>query len=160
MRKVLLAVATLWGAMPLQALADEDISGTYKLVVDQRKIVDTGEVVEMPNPQGYIMYDKVGRMMVVIVRHPRPRPESSEKFTDQERIDLHKTMSAYGGTYKFDGKTVEHSVDIAWNQVWVGSKQLRNVTREGDRLILTTPQYRFANDGKMSVNVLVWEKIK
>ena len=42
----------------------------------------------------------------------------------------------------------------------VGSKQLRTVTRDGDRLILTTPQYRFANDGKMSVNVLVWEKIK
>ena len=160
MCKVLLAAAMLWAAIPLQALADDDISGTYKLVVDQRKIVDTGEVVEMPNPHDYIMYDKGGRMMVVIVRHPRPRPESSDKVTDQERIDLYKSLSAYGGTYKFDGKTVQHSVDIAWNEVWVGSKQLRTVTRDGDRLILTTPQYRFANDGKMSVNVLVWEKIK
>src|SRR6478672_10813026 len=133
MCKVLLAAAMLWAAIPLQALADDDISGTYKLVVDQRKIVDTGEVVEMPNPHDYIMYDKGGRMMVVIVRHPRPRQESSDKVTDQERIDLYKSLTAYGGTYKFDGKTVQHSVDIAWNEVWVGSKQLRNVTREGDR---------------------------
>src|SRR5262245_54483012 len=115
MRRVLVAAIALTAVIPLQAVADDDISGTYKLVVDQRKIVDTGEVVDVPNPSGYIMYDKGGRMMVVIVRQPRPRPQSSDKVTDQERIDLYKSLSAYGGTYKFDGKTVEHSVDIAWN---------------------------------------------
>lgn len=49
----------------------------------------------------------------------------------------------YGGTYKFDGKSVEHSIDIAWNEVWSGTKQVRTVTREGDRLTLTTPPFPF-----------------
>jgi hypothetical protein len=147
-------------SVPTYALADDDISGTYKLVVDQRKIVETGEIVSTPNPHGYISYGKDGRLMVLIVRQPRPRPVSSDKITDQERIDLYKTMSAYGGTYKFDGKTVEHRVDIAWNEVWSGTTQVRAVTREGDRLTLTTPSYTSQVDGKLSVNILVWEKVK
>ena len=161
MRNVMLMAAALFVAsIPFHAFADDDISGTYKLVVDQRKIVETGEVIPTANPLGYIMYGKDGRLLVLIVRHPRPKPEVPDKFTDQERIDLFRTMSAYGGTYKFDGKTVEHSVDIAWNEIWVGTKQVRNVTREGNRLTLTTPSYRSQVDGKISVNMLVWEKVK
>lgn len=135
-----LATAAL---LPLQALADEDISGIYKLIVEQRKIVDTGEIVPVPSPLGYISYGKDGRMLVLIVRHPRPKPEALDKITDQQRIDLFRTMTAYGGTYTFDGKTVEHSIDIAWNEVWAGTKQVRFVTREGDRMTLTTPPFRF-----------------
>ncbi|MGZ5829630.1 MAG: lipocalin-like domain-containing protein [Xanthobacteraceae bacterium] len=97
-------------------------------------------------------------MFVIIVRQPRPRPENSDTITDQQRIELYRTMSAYGGTYKFDGKTVEHSIDIAWNEVWTGT-QARNVTIEGDRLTLTTPPYQSQVDGKTSVNILVWEKV-
>jgi hypothetical protein len=51
-------------------------------------------------------------------------------------------MTAYGGTYKFDGKTVEHDIDIAWNEAWVGTKQMRTVTRDGG-LTLTTPPFPF-----------------
>lgn len=44
------------------------------------------------------------------------------------------------GPYKFDGKTVEHSVDSAWTETWSGTKQTHNVALEGDRLTpLTTP---------------------
>jgi hypothetical protein len=63
---------------------DNDLSGTYRLVVEQRTIVDTGEVVPVTNPQGYITYGNDGRVIVLIVRHPRPKPESIEKTTDQE----------------------------------------------------------------------------
>jgi hypothetical protein len=160
MRKALMITTALLATVPFQAMADDDMSGTYKLVIDQRKIVATGEVVSTPNPHGYITYGKDGRLMVLIVRQPRPRPASSDKITDQERIDLYKTMSAYGGTYKFNGKTVEHHVDIAWNEVWSGTTQVREVTREGDRLTLTTPSYTSQVDGKISVNILVWERVK
>jgi hypothetical protein len=138
---------------------DGDISGTYKLIVEQRKIVETGETVPVPNPLGYITYGKDGRMLVLIVRHPRPKPEAIDKITDQQRADLLRTMTAYGGTHKFNGTTVEHDIDIAWNEVWAGTKQVRTVTRDGDRLTLTTPPFPFHTDGKMSVNMLVWEKV-
>jgi molybdate transport system substrate-binding protein len=150
------------GLTPLseRSQADSDISGTYKLIVEQRKIVETGETVPVPNPLGYITYGKDGRMLVLIVRHPRPKPEAIDKITDQQRADLLRTMTAYGGTYKFNGTTVEHDIDIAWNEVWAGTKQVRTVTRDGGRLTLTTPPFPFHTDGKMSVNMLVWERLK
>ncbi|HWL04496.1 MAG TPA: lipocalin-like domain-containing protein [Xanthobacteraceae bacterium] len=160
MRKIMITAALLGGSAPFGASASEDISGTYRLVVDQRRIVDTGETITGKTPLGYITYGKEGRMMVIIVRHPRPKPAVADKFTDEERVGLHRTMSAYGGTYMFDGKTVRHNVDIAWNEVWSGITQERAVTREGDRLTLTTPPYRNQTDGKTSVNILVWEKVK
>jgi lipocalin-like protein len=86
----------MYASFPASA-ADTDLSGTYKLVVEQRTIVDTGEVIPVKNPQGYITYGNDGRMMVIIVRHPRPKPERIETATDQERADLLRTMTAYAG---------------------------------------------------------------
>jgi len=147
-------------SLPKAVALDNDISGTYKLVVEQRRIVDTGELVPVPNPRGFISYGKDGRVLVLIVRAPRPLPEALEKTTDPQRADLFRTMTAYGGTYTFDGSKVEHSIDISWNEVWTGTRQVRSVTRQGDRITLTTPPFPFHTDGRMSVNMLVWEKIK
>ena len=99
-------------------------------------------------------------MLVVLTRSPRPKPENLDKMTDQDRLGLFRTMTAYSGTYKFDGKTVEHSIDISWNEYWTGAKQVRTVERDGDRITLTTPPFPFHTDGRMSVNMLVWERVK
>jgi Lipocalin-like domain len=159
MRKLALAVIAV--AIPYQATADDtDITGMYRLVSEQRKIVDTGEIVAGSGSQGFISYDKSGRMLVVLVRSPRPNPENLDKMTDQDRLGLFRTMTAYSGMYKFDGRTVEHSIDISWNEYWTGTKQVRTVERDGDRITLTTPPFPFHTDGKMSVNMLVWERVK
>jgi hypothetical protein len=129
-------------------------------VVEQRTIVDTGEILSVKDPQGFITYGNDGRMMAIIVRQPRPKPESIEKTTDQERADLLRTMTSYAGTYEFDGKQVKHHIDISMNQTWTGTTQVRSVKREGERLVLTTPPFRFYTDGRMSINVLTWEKLK
>ena len=75
---ILIAVAGM--ALSSHAVAEEVVlSGTYKLVSEQRTIVDTGEVISATNSRGYISYDVDGRMMVLIVRNPRPKPEGAEK---------------------------------------------------------------------------------
>jgi hypothetical protein len=160
MRNVTATAGALGASAPVQAHPDNDISGTYKLIAEQRRIVDTGEIVSRENSLGYLTYGKDGRMSVIIVRHPRPLPEAADKISDQERLDLFRTMVAYAGTYRFDGKVVEHTIDAAWNEVWAGTKQVRTATREGDRLIFTTPPFPFHTDGRISVNTLVWEKEK
>jgi hypothetical protein len=72
---------------------------------------------------------------------------------------LFRTITAYGGTYKFDGKTGRTLYryclerDFGWDQT--GS----DVTREGDRLTLTTAPFPF-HTGKVSVNMLVFERVK
>jgi Lipocalin-like domain len=159
MRNFMLAVAI--AAPPFSAIAaDDDLVGTYKLVSEQRKIVDTGEIVSIPNPLGYISYGKDGRLLVLIVRSDRPKPESVEKMTDQQRVELFRTMTSYGKTYKFDGNKVEHYIDISWNEVWTGTTVVRDLKKEGDKLVYTARPAPFSGDGKMSVVTVVWEKVK
>jgi len=69
-------------------------------------------------------------------------------------------MLAYGGTYKFDGKSMEHHIDISWNEWWTGTTVIRDVRKEGDKLIYTTRPAPFSGDGKMSVTTLIYEKVK
>ena len=93
MRKLALALIAV--AIPYQSPADDnEIVGTYKLVSEQRRIVDTGEIVPGSGSQGFISYDKSGRMLVVLIRSPRPHPENLEKMTDQDRIELFRTATA------------------------------------------------------------------
>ena len=68
-------------------------------------------------------------------------------------------MLAYGGTYDFDGKKVEHHVDMSWNELRSGTTVIRDVNKENDRLVYTTRLAPHASDGKMSVVTLVWEKV-
>jgi len=142
--------------------ADDQLVGTYKLVSSQRKILDTGEVIDTygKNPKGYITYGKDGRVLALITYDGRPKPESVDKTTDQQRSDLFRTMLAYGGTYKFDGNKIEHQIDISWNEVWSGTTVIRDIKKEGSQLIYTTRPAPFSGDGKMSIVTLVWEKVK
>ena len=128
---------------PHAVAADVSIPGTYRLVSEQRTIVDTNEVIPGTGARGYITYGEDGRVIVLIVRQPRPKPENAEKITDQQRIELFRTITAYAGTYKFDGTAIEHSIEISMNEVWSGTKQVRFVKRDGDRLIYSTPPFRF-----------------
>jgi hypothetical protein len=159
MRKTMLALALVALSFSANA-AEEEFYGTYKLISSTRTLLDTGQVETFAQEQGFITYGKDGRMLVLIVRGNRPKPESIAKMTDQQRADLFRSMTAYGGTYKFDGKTMEHHIDISWNEVWTGTTQFRDVKKEGDRLIYTTRPAPFVSDGKMSVVTLVWEKVK
>jgi hypothetical protein len=159
MRKQIMVAAVVM--LPLTAVAaEEKLSGTYKLVSSTRTLVDSGQVETYAKEQGFITYGNDGRMLVLILRGDRPKPESLATMTDQQRADLFRTLNAYGGTYRFDGKTMEHHIDISANEVWTGTTQIRDVKMEGDRLIYTTRPAPFVGDGKMSVQTLVWEKVK
>ena len=111
-------------------------------------------------PSARIYHDGNGRVLVLIVDANRPKAESLEKMTDEQRAQLFRTMNAYGGTYKFEGKTIEHHIDISANEVWTGTTQIRDIKKEGGKLVYTTRPAPFPSDGKMSVVTLVWEKVK
>jgi hypothetical protein len=138
-RSAVAVLAIAIAGLPFAAVAaDQKLSGTYKLISSSRTLVDTGQVETYAKEQGFITYGDDGRMLVLILRGDRPKPESLAKMTDQQRADLFRTLNAYGGTYSFDGKTVEHHIDISANEVWTGTTQIRDIKREGERLIYTT----------------------
>ena len=142
---------------------EEEIYGTWKLVSEQIKYLDTGEIIDTSAgtaPSGYVTYGKDGRMMALLVRGVRPKADSLATMTDQQRSALFSSMTAYGGTYKYDGSTVEHHIDISWNEVWTGTTQIRDVKRDGDKLVYTTRPAPFSRDGRMIVGTNIWEKVK
>jgi hypothetical protein len=142
--------------------AEQEFAGNYELVTATRKILDTGEIEDAfgKKPKGLAMYGVDGHFIILITYDGRPRPETIEKMTDQQRADLHRMMTAYGGTYTFDRTKVIHHIDLAWNEVWAGTTVIRDVQRDGDRIIYTSRAAPFAADGKMSVVTLVWERLK
>ena len=144
------------------AAAQETLDGTWKLISSQRTNQATAVTTDTfgANPQGFIMYNRDGHMMVLLTQTGRPRADGFEKMTDQQRQQLYSSMIAYAGTYKFDGKTIEHHIDISWNELWSGTVQIRDVKREGDRLIYTTRPAPSPVDGSMGFATLVWEKVK
>jgi hypothetical protein len=142
--------------------ADDDIVGTYRLISSKRVILETGKTEDAfgENPIGFITYGRDGRMMTIVTFGNRPKPESVDKMTDQQRAELFRTMVAYGGTYTFHGDRIEHHIDISWNEVWTGTTVIRDIKKEGGRLVYTTKPAPFSIDGKMSVNTLVYEKVR
>ncbi|AWB23301.1 hypothetical protein DA075_22350 [Methylobacterium currus] len=162
MKFLAIALALSVSASAVQALEKEDIIGTWKLVSSKRKIIDTGEEINTygAHPTGWINYDRGGRVMALIVNDDRPKPETIEKMTDAERIKLFKSVLAYSGSYSFDGKSISHKIDTSWNEIWTGTTQIRDIERQGDRLIYTTRPAPFSGDGRMSVVTLIWEKAR
>ena len=162
MKRATLVALALLVVAATQAGAQQILEGTWKLIASKRTNGVTGATADSfgPDPQGYIMYGRDGRMMVLIAQGSRPRAPRVEDITDAQRERLFSTMMAYAGTYTFDGKTIEHHIDMSWNEVWSGTNQARDVRREGDRLIYTTRPSPSPVDGSMGFSTVIWERVK
>src|SRR5438477_4049456 len=88
-RVVLIVLSTLLSAIGPSA-AQEVLEGTWKLVSSKRTNTATNTTTDSfgPNPLGYIMYGKDGRMMVLMTRSDRPKPDSIDNTTDEQRQRL------------------------------------------------------------------------
>jgi Lipocalin-like domain len=117
--KLAIAAATCLLVSSTVLAEEQEFAGNYQLISATRKILDTGQIVDTfgKKPKGLAMYGKDGRFIILITYDGRPKPESIEKMTDQQRADLHRTMTAYCGTYTFDGSKVVHHLDLSWNEV-------------------------------------------
>lgn len=140
----------------------QDLVGSYRLTKVLREILDTGEVIDMTGTEGagYIMYGADGRMMVQINYDGRPRRDRVEDLSDDERLTLFKSMVAYGGTYSLDGDKIAHHVDISWNESWTGKTFVRELKREGDKLIYLAPAAPASDSGQLITTTLIWERVK
>lgn len=149
-------------ALPLAApAAESDLYGTWKLVSQSQKVVDTGEVRQGRGkaPNGYVSFTPDGRVTGVIASEKRPKPESVAKMTDQQRIELFNTMNAYAGTYKLDGNKLTYRFDFTHNEV-AERASVREIKVEGRKLTMVNEPARATADGKMVVTTTVWERVQ
>lgn len=134
--------------------------GTWRMVTWTRRLVDTNAEAEAFGhaPRGVMNYDAAGRLMVIVLRADRRTPASSLP-TDAEKIALFDTMFAYAGTYRVEPGLVVHELDMSWNELWTGSRQLRHFRWDGDRLVYTSPPTRDPLDGRECIYTITWEKM-
>jgi Lipocalin-like domain len=141
-------------------VAMNTLLGTWKLKSLVWTVTATGEKVHHmgEHPNGHLGYSADGRMYAIITAENRVKPDAANP-TDEQRVKLHRTMIAYGGTYTVQADTVIHHVDISWNEFLTGADQVRFFQLDGNILTITSPPFRSPQDGREGRSVLVWEKV-
>ena len=132
--------------------------GTWKLVSCIFEDDQTKErtLLYGEHPKGYAVLTPEGRLMALITAEGRKAPRTAE-----DRDAAFRSVAAYSGRYRVDGNKFVTTVDIAWNEAWVGTDQERFFKVEGDRLYIETPPTPNpgVRDGKMR-GMLIWEREK
>jgi hypothetical protein len=145
-------------AQPSFAANNDKIVGTWKLVSYEVEVQTTGQKgpVMGDHPTGFATLAE-GRVFFVLTGEAR-KPAK----TDQERAELLNTLVAYSGTYRVEGDTWTTNVEVAWNPEWVGTKQVRNFTLSGERLVVLTPWRVMPNwaDKGMTRSIVTFERGK
>ena len=158
------AIALAFLLMLPEPLAAQDLAssivGTWNLTSFVRKEVATGKSATTygEHPWGYAYYTKGGHFLIFAVAQDRKKNEKIAAPTDAERIELFKSMFAWGGTYKTEGSKVIFDVDIAWVQSWVGTTRTYQVEMASKKLTVTTPPFKSALDGQDIVVITTYER--
>ena len=92
---------------------------------------------------GRVTFSAEGRMAAVVVDGRPALPDGTAR-----------DYSSYCGIYTFDGKTLVTRVDAASDPARVGSDQVRQVSYDGDLMVLRPPP-RPSGEHR----ILTWEKI-
>ena len=124
------------------------IVGTWRLVKAEAYDPD-GKPLPTPyggKAMGRVTFNAEGRMMAVVCDG---RPELPP--------DMKRDYSSYCGNYNFDGTRLITRVDAASDPARLGSDQVREVSFDGERMILRPPPRQTA--GGAEQRVLTWARI-
>jgi hypothetical protein len=139
-------------------VADEKtrIVGVWKLVSVMYEDQETKALTPImgDNPRGYQIATPDGRWLAMATPTGRTVPA-----TDDERAQAFRTMIAYSGRYRVEGSTITTKVEVAWNESWVGSEQVRHIRFAEDKLFIESPPMPHPNMyGKTVRVIVVWQR--
>lgn len=125
------------------------IIGTWRLA---RARSEDANGEELPSPyggdlaMGRVTFNADGRMMAVLCDG---RPSLPDGVT--------REYNSYCGNYRFDGRQLVTIVDAAAAATRLGSEQVRDVSFEGDLMVLRPPRRPYGE--RVEQRTLWWEKI-
>jgi Lipocalin-like domain len=147
-------------AQTLQAAAPKaqrgDLVGTWNLLSCFMEDVETKERKDVwgEKPNGRLTLTAKGNWIVVQTAQGRIVPQS-----DEDRSTAFRSMLAYSGKFRVEGEKIVIKVDIAWDEAWTGTEQVRFFSIDGDRLHIEVAPQRYPNLGdKIMRAVLVWQR--
>ena len=127
------------------------VSVVYEDVASRERAPVYGE-----HPKGIQIATAEGRWLALMTAEGRSIPQ-----TDAERAQALKSMIAYTGRYRVENGQVVTKVEAAWNEAWVGGKQVRNIRFAGDRLFIESPPMPHPNiNDKTARVIVVWQREK
>jgi hypothetical protein len=111
------------------------LHGCWRLVSFETELQDSKERTQPwgAEPNGYLIFDPHGRMMVLLTARAREPGNTDEKLAA-----LFRTAMSYTGRYRIDGDRFITKVDSSWNEAWNGTEQERFYELDGDTLIVST----------------------
>jgi len=138
--------------------ADQKPVGSWRLVSCVMEDVETKEqkAVWGERPNGFLTLTAAGHWIVVQTSEGRKAPQ-----TDEDRSAAFRSMLAYSGKYRTEGKKIVVNVDIAWDESWAGTEQVRFFRIDGDQMHIEAAPQRYANLGdKVMRAVLIWQRVE
>jgi len=135
---------------------DKTLIGTWKLISCVLEDAETKEQKPVwgTNPNGYIVMTPEGRWIVIQTAEGRHPPKN-----DKDRIAAFKSLLAYAGKYRTEGNKVVIKVDIAADEAWNGTEQVRYYKIDGDELHIEAAPQAYPNfGGKVMRGILVWKR--
>jgi len=131
MLRLLIALLLLFPCASAWADAGK-LVGVWKLNSFVTEIVQTKERRNLygANPNGYLIITPE-RFMSIVTADGRKPPQ-----TDEDRINGFRTMYAYTGPYRVEGDRLTVKVEVAWNEAWIGTDQIRIFRLEADKLFI------------------------
>jgi hypothetical protein len=132
------------------------LTGLWELVSVDVEYQDTDETKQPygTRPNGYLVLLPQGRMMALITAEGRKEP-----LTEEERSAALRSMLAYSGIYRFEDDKWITRVDVAWNEAWTGTNQIRFFSFDGKHLTVKTPWQPSANEpGRTHRVTLTWQR--
>lgn len=112
-----------------------------------------------PHAKGFLMYQSDGYMCAQLVNPDRPKWADPVHPTAEEKSAAADGSFAYCGRYEVDvrQKQIVHLPEVATNPGYVGTRQIRPYTFEGERLILSDVE---KDDPVVARWKIVWEKAR
>src|SRR5713226_2196633 len=119
-------------AMSKPVPVSHPIVGTWRLTSFTEKNLETSAV---SHPFGeaakaLVIYEANGYVATIFTRADRKSPLGPQP-TDQEAMDLYRSMIAFAGQYELEGNRLIYRPEISWNEAWNGTTQERLIEVSG-----------------------------
>jgi hypothetical protein len=138
--------------------AGHPIVGTWRLSSFTEENLETG-AVSYPGEKAraIVIYTVDGHVATIFAAADR-KPAVAAQATEQEAIDLYRSMIAFAGRYELVGNRLIYHPEISWNAAWNGTTQERVFHVDGDRLEVRSVPVVSTLTGARAVFSLVWER--
>ena len=139
--------------------AEKQLLGVWRLESSYHESKTTGEKKDIygERPKGYLIFTPEKRMLGIVTADQRTKP-----VTDEDRIAAFRSMVSYSGIYRVEGDRWITQVDVAWNEAWTGTEQVRFFKLEGDKLMVIgmwQPNPNLPGNPETRV-VSVWSRVR